>query len=395
MKGGLSLLLTLMIQMASSAATLVPPAIAPAVLAALGLDTQYVGVYISVVFFAGAISGVYAVSLVRRFGPIRTSQAGLLLSASGLALMSTLNPWLALIGAYLVGTGYGPITPASSDILARTAPPERYALVFSLKQSGVPLGGAVAGLLAPPMVVAAGARAALLEIAALCLVTMAAVQILQARLDANRDPAAPWPTLTAFLRPLRFVIAHPTLRVLCICSFVFSMTQHSLGSFMVSWLNTSLAWTLVAAGVAFSVANTAGIVGRIGWSLIADRTGSSLPILLGLAVLMLVSTSLMIVPDVTTSHWPILLLLALFGASAIGWNGVYLAQVAQEVPKAEAATATAGCLFFTYLGVVFGPPVFGTIARLSDSLGLAYSLLAVPLVLIIILLVRHLRAPAA
>ena len=127
-----------------------------------------------------------------------------------------------------------------------------------------------------------------------------------------------------------------------------------------------------------------------------SRKDSRLPLrLAGLAVLMLVSTSLMIVPDVTTSHWPILLLLALFGASAIGWNGVYLAQVAQEVPKAEAATATAGCLFFTYLGVVFGPPVFGTIARLSDSLGLAYSLLAVPLVLIIILLARHLRAPAA
>lgn len=50
---------------------------------------------------------------------------------------------------------------------------------------------------------------------------------------------------------------------------------------------------------------------------------------------------------------------ALFGATAIGWNGVFLAEVAHLAPKGRAGEATGGALFFTYAGVVFGPSLFG------------------------------------
>ena len=48
-----------------------------------------------------------------------------------------------------MGIGYGPITAASSELLARTTPPDRMALTFSIKQTGVPAGAALAGALLP------------------------------------------------------------------------------------------------------------------------------------------------------------------------------------------------------------------------------------------------------
>ena len=68
--------------------------------------------------------------------------AGLLLAASA---------WmpLVLLGGFVVGLGYGPATPASSVILVRTAPREIFSLVFSIKQTGVPAGGVLAGLVVP------------------------------------------------------------------------------------------------------------------------------------------------------------------------------------------------------------------------------------------------------
>ncbi|WP_417276298.1 hypothetical protein [Castellaniella sp.] len=42
------------------------------------------------------------------------------------------------VGALLIGLGYGPITPA-----------HRMSFVFSIKQTGVPLGGVLAGLVVP------------------------------------------------------------------------------------------------------------------------------------------------------------------------------------------------------------------------------------------------------
>jgi citrate lyase subunit beta/citryl-CoA lyase len=70
----------------------------------------------------------------------------------------------------------------------------------------------------------------------------------------------------------------------------------------------------------------------------------------------------------TDSHrvWVFAVLIA-FGASAVGWNGVFLAEVARRAPPGKAAQATGGTLAFIYLGIVFWLPVFGLIADKAGS----------------------------
>ncbi|MFM8574615.1 MAG: MFS transporter, partial [Limnohabitans sp.] len=69
----------------------------------------------------------------------------------------------------------------------------------------------------------------------------------------------------------------------------------------------------------------------------------------------------------STPHTLLLPILVVFGASAIGWNGVYLAEVARRAPAGQASLATGGTLAFTFLGVVIGPPVFGLLATLCGT----------------------------
>jgi hypothetical protein len=73
--------------------------------------------------------------------------------------------------------------------------------------------------------------------------------------------------------------------------------------------------------------------------------------------------------------------LLLYGATALGWNGVYLAAVARLAGPAQAGMATGGTLAFTYFGVVVTPPLFGLVANWRADFGLAYALSAVPLAL--------------
>jgi hypothetical protein len=49
-----------------------------------------------------------------------------------------------VLGAVLIGWVYGPITPASSHLLARTTLKHQMSLVFFIKQTGVPLGSMLA-----------------------------------------------------------------------------------------------------------------------------------------------------------------------------------------------------------------------------------------------------------
>lgn len=370
---------TLLVQAASSAALIAPTVAAPRLLAELGAGPVLVGVYVAIVYVAAMLSSQWGATLVRRWGPIRTSQAALAASAVGVLLVATAQPWVAVAGALLIGLGYGPITPASSEMLARTTPANRYALVFSVKQSGVPLGGVIAALLVPAVLEASGTGWALAWIAVLCIASMALAATLRKRLDTWRDPTGPLPSLAQTLGPVRLVLGHPGLRRLALSSVVFSAVQVSLTAYAVTFVHGELGWGLVAAGAAMTVSQVAGAAGRVVWGWVADRQGSARATLLALAGGMAVCGLLMALLGPDTPGILVVVLLAVYGATAVGWNGVYLASVARRVPPEQAAAATAGSLFFTFFGVVVVPPIFGALGVWAGSLGIAFAALAIPL----------------
>ena len=82
-----------------------------------------------------ALGGVIA-----RFGPVRVSQAGLVASAVGLGGFLSGTPVLLLASAMLLGLAYGPSAPAASLLLLRLTPPHLLNVVFSIRQTGLPIG---------------------------------------------------------------------------------------------------------------------------------------------------------------------------------------------------------------------------------------------------------------
>ena len=381
-----SLTVTTAIQAMVSMALLTLPAMAPAVARALAVPSTLVGAYVALCYFAAMLSSLVGGTLVRRLGAIRVSQLGLGLCAVGLALCAL--PWLPAValGALCIGAGYGPITPASSHLLALTTPAHRMSLVFSIKQTGVPAGGMLAGALVPGLSLWLGWQGTLLAVAGVCALCAALAQPLRAALDADRQPAQPL-ALQALFKPIGMVLGHPSLRALAACSFLFSAVQVSTTAYMVTYLNESLGMTLLAAGAALSVSQLAGVVGRIAWGAVADRGVGPRNTLMLLATLMMAGS---VLTALLQPQWPTLLIwaiVALLGASAIGWNGVYLATVARQAPPGQAGVATGGTLLFTFMGVVCGSPAFGALAGASGSYRIAFAALALPAALALGLLV--------
>lgn len=379
---------TLLVQAASAAAMVAPTVAAPLLLQRLQLGAAAVGIYIALVYLGAMAATQLGPACVRRWGAIRTSQLALLMSAAGLLLLTVPHPQLVALGAVVGGLGYGPITPASSQMLSRTTDPRHFSLVFSIKQTGVPLGGVIAGLMVPPLAGWRGVDAALLASAALCALAAASAWPLRPSLDHDREPGAAWPGLRRLVEPMVYVARHPMLRSVAVVSFVYSMVQVSLTSYLVSFVNGELGWTLVAAGAALAAAQAAGVVGRIGWGLVSDRWLGPRHTLLALGAVSLACG--LALPLLAPLGRPavLLALLCLYGATAIGWNGVYLATVARLVPQADAARATGGTLFFTFLGVLLGSPLFGALGTTLGSLGWAFALLGLPLAAVLVLLAR-------
>jgi len=247
MSNWLPLLATLFIQAMVSMALLTLPVMAPVAAKDLAVSPALVGVYVAITYLGAMLSSLTSGTSVTRFGPIRVSQLGLVLCAIGLCLCAV--PWLPAsgLGAFFIGLGYGPITPASSQILTRTTPAHQMSLVFSIKQTGVPLGSMLAGAIVPSLMLGIGWQLSLISVALVCLISAILSQPLRHEMDQHRQVGMKL-NFNTLLAPIRMVLSHRTLATMAGCSFMFSMVQVSLTTYLVTYLHDDLSYGLVAAG---------------------------------------------------------------------------------------------------------------------------------------------------
>jgi MFS family permease len=360
-----------------STAVYCAPVMAPAAAPALGVTPAAVGYFVTVVYLGSMIGTVTAGGWVGRFGPILVSQAGLVLCLVGLAVAASGARPAVLLGALLLGLGYGPATPASSVILARAAPPHMLALTFSIKQTGVPLGTAIAGAAVPALVLALGWQGAALAIGIACALCAAVLAPVRSRYDAERNPAAPVSIRSAFA-PVALIVRDRTLLELSLVSFIYAGMQITLLAYLVTFLVESFSLSLVLAGMVMAASQFTSVAARIGWGVFADRLATRRATLgiLGVGMGLTAMSAL-----AATPAWPLWALFAfamVYGATAVGWNGVFLAEIARRAPRDRVSDATGGSAFFTFLGVVVTPPLFHLVLSATSSYGVTYALFGVP-----------------
>lgn len=333
-----------------------PPVLAPAATRTMGLDPSTVGVFTSLVYLFAAIAAVSSARPVAALGALRASQICLLLCAAGIALVATASLPLVVLGAMLLGLGYGPVTPSSAIILVSTLPARFRSLGFSVKQTGVPVGAGACGLAIPALVAAFDWQVAAWALAAAAVAGAVLCQPLQRDFDEGVRGSGPSAS-TSPLGSLALVWRLPRLRELAIGSFVFAGIQMCVVTYLVVFL-TETGLGLAAAGLAMTCAMIGGLVGRIGWGWVADnllaprRTLALVSLLMGVTSLGLACVA---------PAWPLAAVIALSvaaGLSSIAWNGVYLAEVAHRAPPGMATAATGGTMFCTYAGVMVWPTVF-------------------------------------
>jgi nitrate/nitrite transporter NarK len=295
-----------------------------------------------------------------------------------------------LVGALLIGLGYGPATPASSVILARAAPPGMLALTFSIKQTGVPLGTAIAGAAVPGLVLAFGWQLAAAAIGVVCALVGIGIAPLRDRYDRERNPAAPVSLRSAFA-PVLLVMRSRTILQLALTSFVYGGIQITLIAYLVAFLTESFALSLVLAGLVMAASQLASVAARIVWGAVADRFLSRRATLgmLGVGMGITAFCALGAGPE-----WPLWTLFAFaiaLGATAVGWNGVFLAELTRLAPQGRIGDVTGGSSFFTFLGVVLTPPLFYLVLGLTSSYAATYALFGIPALAVGVMLLATAR----
>lgn len=351
-----------------------PPVLAPVAAADVGVPATAIGVVTALAYLSAAMTAPAAGARVPRVGALRVTQLGLLFAGAGLALMVLAHPLAIVFAALVIGCGYGPSTPAGSALLAEHTPPRLRNVIMSLRQTGVPLGGALAGFAIPWLITWGGWRAAALTCAAPCWLIAMLLQPLRAKLDHPDARASA--AHAGFIDALRLLVSHPELRRISFTAFLFGGVQLSFASILVVFLVERAQLSVVRAGAVLSAAMLAGMVGRLLWGAAADYFRHARGVLIALGVTTALCAALM---TQVNAQWPyalILLLAIVFGAVTLGWNGVYIAELARVAPTGQVAMATGASLLCAYLGAVVAPPVFALVLAVTGNYTVGFSLLA-------------------
>ena len=353
------------------------PVLAPAIAAELGIAASLAGVHTALVYLGAMVSGPLAGAFIHRFGGIRVLQVGMLISAFGISLAALGHPAALFASAIIAGLGHGPVTPAGSHLLAARTPAKRRGLIFSLKQCGVPAGAMLIAAAVPPIAVAAGWRQGVVAVVVFLAFSALCLQPLRAALDAERDPKAAirglgqiWGAAASSLGLLRRL---PVLRRMTIMSALYGVSQFCFSTFFVVFQVASLGASLTEAGMRLAFAQAAGVAGRVIWGVVADRTGAA-PVFTGLGIGAAVAGLALLLAG---PGWPgLVIILAgmLMGATAIGWNGVFLAEMARLAPTGQVGGTTAAAGFVFGLSMLVAPPFFSLLVDLSGGYEAGFAL---------------------
>jgi MFS family permease len=386
----LALAVTLGVQTLAAVTLTLPSVLAPVMSADVGMPAQAVGWLVSVAYLSAMLSGLNGGGLAMRHGSVRLSQWALIGCCLGLVLLAVGHPIVLLCAAVVIGAGYGLPNPTAAEILSRHAPADRRGLFFSIKQTGVPLGVALTGLVAPLLLAAFGWRGATLVLA----VPMLAAALWVGWSRRALEPAAGLQGAAAervssgsqglvdalrarLLLPLRDVLAYAPTRRVALTSLVYAFTQVSFLTFLVSLLKIEHGHSLSLAAGLLSTSQEVSVVARIGWGHVSDRWIDPTRLLGLLGVTMGAGVALLgLLPATTPWPWTLAVTMLCAG-TAVAWNGVFYADLVRHVPPARVAQATGATQFMTFMGGMSGSAAFAVMVSAMGGYSTAFAAVAV------------------
>jgi sugar phosphate permease len=338
--------------------------IAPAIQHRYGLSLAQVGVVLAAVNIGTVLTLLPWGLLADRIGERTTIAVGLAGCGAAVAGAAFAGSFGALVALLALGGALGGCVQSASGraVMSWFAPAER-GLALGIRQTAVPLGGAIAAVLLPALVAGAGLRWSFLALA------VGAGLGAAVGLALLRD--APTGELEAQLvRPLR----DRRLWLLCGGSTLFLAGQFAVIGFVVLFLHEHRGFSNGAAAGVLAGIQVLGGAARIGAGRWSDRLQKRIVPLLWigvtLAVALVLSAAL-----VDASIWLLVPALLLAGTLGLSWNGLSYTAAAERAGAARSGAAIGIQQTALAVGSIVFPIAFAAVVAAS-SWRLGYLLVA-------------------
>lgn len=347
-----------------SAITVGLPAITPQLREHYDLTLGQIGVVLGAAG-AGMVLGLLPWGLATdRLGERAVVSIGL--SAGGVALLGiafTDDYALLVAGLALFALCGCAVIAGSGRAVAGWFPREERGLALGIRQTAVPVGGALAAICLPLLANAGGTQAAFIALGTGCLLgALCALTLI-------RDPPIHEPTgATIDPSPLR----SRRVWVLSLGTASFLTAQIAVLGYLVLFLHDERGVSTHTAAALLAVTNLLGGVARIAAGRLSDRVHARIRPLRILGTASAVST-LLVAVLVDAPLGVLVPTFVLCGLLASSWNGLAFTAAAEAVPRNRSGAVlgfqqTLFALFVTVLPIIFAALVESTSWRIAFAL---------------------------
>jgi ACS family hexuronate transporter-like MFS transporter len=360
------------------------PALIPLIQAELTLNLTEVGMLVSAVNIGVVVTVLSAGRAADRFGERVIIGYGTIAGGAIVMMVHIAGSFAALLPVFLLlGVPMATGTPAGSKAVAGWFPQKERGTAMGIRQTGIPVGGAIAALVLPSLGLAFGWRFALSAIGFVTIATGVSVLLLYKepeRFPVSRDSAR--------VGSVRDIMWRKDIWAVTFYAAIMAGGQWCYLSYIELYLTEDISLSLILAASLLAVGQISGALGRIVFGLVSDRLflGRRKPVMMLLGIVGIAMTVLMafLLPD--TPIWVVFVVVCLLGLGTMSWQGLYLTLVSEIAGTRMAGVAIGMTNTVTFFGIVVLPPIFGFIADRTESYQMAWFAMAMIILLPLVFL---------
>ncbi len=279
----------------------------------------------------------------------------------------------------LIGMFYSVSQPGGSKVILKWFRKENRGLAMGIRQAGIPIGGALAGVLIPFLTVQYNMTYAINSIACICIMGGVLFFVFYKE-PYVQEEARKGHNNISFWMELKVVICKKELYPIYITGICMISLQMVLVGHFMKFLAGEQSITSIVAGTVFSVMFFSGMIGRIALAAISDvlyKGNRRIPLFI--AVCASIGLILLLVMNIHTIMSGVLYSVsALLGFFSIGWFSLFIAEVAELASEESVGITVSVALTLNQIAIIVAPVLFGYIV---DEKGYAYAWLCIVVLL--------------
>ena len=261
-------------------------------------------------------------------------------------------------------------------------------LVFSVKQTGVPVGSLIGGLMIPFLLgtvlysatvgttIRLGTYGAAFVTAVIVVAVALMLQPIRDYFDAERKPDTKL-SFGDLSQTMRMVLDNPPVRDIAFAAFAFGGLQSLFAGFFILYLIDGLNYSEAQSGSIYAIASFSAIFARIAWGVGGGVISPRL--ILGLIGLTGALSALGLTQiSASWTVFEVTVIAVLYNMTAISWHGILLAEIARLAPKEQVGAVTGGVLSFTSVAMMIYPAIYGFLLATTGSYRVGFLLGAIP-----------------